>query len=191
VPLTETPEEAREGQIPDSPHPPEPGPQGDPQGNGSGDERATLLATLRGKREAAKADHYLDLDIPGYDGLLVARFRPFPIEKTERKMAEFQRNIGKQPVLLKAACDTLIDACEQVMVKKPDWEEPRPLDDEAIPPIAFDERLAQMLGYETSSARQVITGLFPTEQAVLSMNNKVTSWMQDVTQDVDASLLGE
>lgn len=171
--------------------PGEGGPQGATQGNGAADERATLLATLRKRREEAKADHHLDLDIPGYDGLMLARFRPFPIEKTERKMAEFQRLSGKQPMLLKSACDTLIDACEQIMLRKEEGGEPFAIDDDAMPPIGFDQRLAELLEFKADSARQVVLGLFATEQAVLAMNVEVSRWMQDVTRKTDEGLLGE
>jgi hypothetical protein len=166
-------------------------PQGSPQGNGSGDARATLLATLREKREANKAEHHLDLDLPGYDGLMVARFRPFPVEKTERKMAEFQKLQGKQPILLKVACDTLIDACEQVLLRKEEGAEPFPIDDEAMPPIGFDSRLSELLEFKADSARQVVLGIFPTEQSILAMNARVSQWMADVTSETDRGLLGE
>lgn len=173
--------------------------QGPVQGNGAGDEKATLLATLAVKREEAKADHWLDLPIPGYDNLMYARFRPFPVEKTERKMAEFQKLAGKQPLLLKSACDTLIDACEQVMLLPARFDGDIgdqgqnliPIDDDAMPPIAFDERLAHALNFKADTARQVVLGLFATEQAVIAMNIMVSRWMQDVTRKTDEALLGE
>lgn len=163
-----------------------------PEGaNGAGnDARMNLLASIRAKREEAKGDHVLDIDIPGYEGMVVARFRPFPIEKTERKMAEFQKMVGKQPVMLKAACDTLIDACEQIMIRNGPEDEPKPIDADAVPPIAFDSRLAELFGYSATTARQVVLGLFPTEQAIVAMNIRVSGWMQDVSSDTDRELLG-
>lgn len=164
-----------------------------PEGASDGEinEDGDLLATLREKRTALKEDHSLDLDLPGYDGLLVARFRPFPLEKQEKKMAEFQRAQGKQPILLKAACDTLIDACEQLMVRKPGQDEPVPIDPDALPPIAFDDRAAKLFKFEAKTARQVVIGLFPTEQSILAMNIRVSNWMTDVTRETDEELLGE
>lgn len=160
------------------------------QGGSPDDARATLLNSLRASREELKADHYLDLDLPGYKGQLVARFRPFPLEKQERKMAEFQKASGKQPILLKAACDTLIDACEQLMLRSEEGSEPFPIDAEAMPLIAFDTRAAELFGFSANSARQVVIGLFPTEQAILAMNVRVSQWMQDVTRETDETLLG-
>lgn len=175
--------------------------QGDTQGSGPEGARLSeegengpvrdLIGTLRAKREALKEDHWLDLDLPGYDGLLVARFRPFPLEKQERKMAEFQKAQGRSPILLKAACDTLIDACEQLMVRKNPGEDPVPIDEDALPPIAFDNRAAELFGFTATTARQVVMGLFGTEQSILAMNVRVSQWMTDVTREADEDLLGE
>lgn len=161
--------------------------------------QANLIAKVRELREIAKGDHFLDLPIPGLGDHVWARFRPFPAEKTERKMAEFQRLQGKAPVILKAACDTLIDACEQIMLLKEEFEgDPGtdgenliPIDPDALPPIAFDSRLAQVFEFEAPSARHVVQAMFPTEQAIIAMNVRVSEWMQDVTKKVDGGLLGE
>lgn len=161
--------------------------------------QANLLSKIRQLREEAKGDHHLDLPIPGLKDYVWARFRPFPAEKTERKMAEFQRLQGKAPVILKAACDTLIDACEQILLLPeqfggdigPEGENLIPIDPDATPPIGFDSRLAEVFNFEASSARQVVVGMFPTEQAIIGMNIRVSEWMQDVTKNVDGSLMGE
>lgn len=164
--------------------------QGDTQGDGAEGANHTLLNTLRAKREELKEDHTLDLDVPGYEGMLVARFRPFPVEKAERKMKEFQKLVGKQPVLLKAACDTLIDACEQLMIRKEPGTEPVPIDPDVEPPIAFDSRAAELFGFQATTARQVVIGLFPTEQSIVATNVEVSRWMQTLTRDTDEELLG-
>lgn len=165
--------------------------QGDPQGNGDGGARANLLTTLRAKREEAKADQYLDVDIPAYDGLLVARFRPFPIEKSERKANELRKlREAHAPVLLKASCDTLIDACEQLMVRTEVGGEPKPIDPDTDVPIAFDSRAAELFGFKADTARQVVIGLFPTEQAIVKTSVDVSVWMTTLQRESDEELLG-
>lgn len=165
-------------------------------------EKANLLAHVRELREAAKRDHHLDLPIPGLNDLVWIRFRPFPFEKTERKSAEFQKLMGKQPIAVKAACDTLIDACEQVMLLKPEFNGDigedgvnlMPIDEDALPPIGFDQRLAEAFGIPITpgmTARQIVLAMFPTEHAVVHMNIRVSEWMQDVTRKADGGLLGE
>jgi hypothetical protein len=162
-------------------------------------ERNNLLAKVRELRELSQGSHHLDLAFPGMNELVWARFRPFPVEKTERKAAEFQKLQGKQPILLKAACDQLIDACEQVLLLPerfegdigPEGENLIPIDEDAFPPIGFDSRLAETFGFSADKGRQVVVQMFPTEQAVIAMATRVGEWMQDVTKQTDTSLLGE
>jgi hypothetical protein len=163
-------------------------------------ERDDLLAKLRGLHKEAKAEHHLDLPIPGYQNLVWARFRPYEVAKSESKIKEFQK-IKNSPLLLKAACDTLIDGCEQIMLLPekfggdigPDGENLIPIDAEAVPLIRFDSRLEELFNIENPSrnARGVVTGLFPTEQSVLAMHVRVSQWMEDVTIESDETLLGE
>lgn len=165
--------------------------QGEGQGNTPESARATLLTSLRAKREALKADHYLDLDIPGYDGLLLARFRPFPIEKSEAKAKQLQKlQASNAPVLLKASCDTLIDACEQLMVRTEEGGDPKPIDPDTDVPIAFDSRAAELFGFSATTARQVVIGLFGTEQSIVAMSVEVSRWMTTLQRDNDEELLG-
>lgn len=162
-------------------------------------ERANLLEKVRGLREEAKRDHHIDLALPGMKGYVWARFRPFAIEKTERKLTELARAAGQQPIMLKASCDILIDACEQIFLLPdrhngdigPEGVNLIAIDDEAIPPIAFDARLASVFGFEAATARQVVIQMIPTEQAIIALSGRVSAWMQDVTRETDSGLLGE
>lgn len=136
----------------------------------------------------------LDLAIPGYKELLWARFRPYAVAKAEKKVPQFQRAVKKkQPIVLNSACDTLSDALEQLMVKKDDGEL-IPIDGEL--PVGFDQRLGEMLkipGVESmTTTRQIIIGVFPTEQSVLAMANKVNEWLQgELDEETNESFLGE
>jgi hypothetical protein len=177
-----------------------------------GDIRANLLAKLQEVHEEAKADHKLFLAIPSHKNLLWARFAPFPFDKTESKMAEFRKAQRQgQAVIFQAACDTLIDACEELMLlpeefgggtDKPDigvdsegkidGHNLIPIDPDAPIPYKFDERLVGLfIKNNPGSARSVVRELFPTEQSVVNMNVRVSQWMQDVTRDVNDDVLGE
>ena len=165
-------------------------------------EQSDLLAELQDLHQQAKEAHWLDLAVPGYKDLLWARFRPFPVEKTEAKIAEMRR-VARQggPVVLNSSIDTLIDACEQLMLlpKKfngdigPLGENLIPIDEAAVPPIGFDSRIEPLfkLSNPSKTARGVVLALFPTEQGITAMNVRVSQWMQDVTRETNEDLLGE
>jgi hypothetical protein len=76
------------------------------------------------------------------------------------------------------------------MVRKEAGAEPQPIDPEADAPIAFDSRAAELFGFQASTARQVVIGLFPTEQSIVATNVEVSRWMQTLSRDTDEELLG-
>jgi hypothetical protein len=155
------------------------------------DSSSTLLAHVREQRDKKLAeDHYLDVDLPGYDGLLVARFVPFPVAKSERAAPSMRKKMDKgEPILLDSACDTLINACEQIMVRKPGETDPIAIDDEN--PVRFDSRLAELIGLgKSETSRQVVKDLFFTEQGIIAVAMTVDTWMRDVTKEADEEFLG-
>lgn len=159
-----------------------------------GDERSVLLDQVRQRRqEILSTDYYKDVDIPGYLGMLVARFRPYTASKSERHSKSLRQRVERdEPVILDVSCQTLIDACEQVMVRKGRDTEPMPIDDEV--PVKFDARLAELLRIDlgpAGGARAVVKALFPTEQAVIATAMEVDQWLRDVTREADSVVLGE
>lgn len=153
-------------------------------------DETSLMAQLRAMREEAKGDKYLDVDLPGYKGLLVARFRPYPVAKAEAKTDVLRKKMGKRPILLQLACDTLTDACDEIFVRKTPASDLVSIDDTT--PVQFDSRLAEYLGIKgAATARQVVIETFPTEQAILDLSNTVGEWLKDTTAEVDEELLGE
>lgn len=161
-------------------------------------ESENLIGQIKSLREEAKSDHHLDLPIPGYQRLLWGRYRPFPSAKSEAGAAELRKAASRGlPIMLNASIDTIVDACEQIMVLKPEFngepgetgENLKPLDDEV--PIRYDVRLAELIGYQTRSTRDVVTGLFPTDQSIMAHSITIAQWLQDTTRKVDSGLLGE
>lgn len=175
----------RIGHVPDEPEQEQNG------GEFFTDDRDALLGHLRAMRqEFVTADHKLDLDLPGFQGLVLARFRPYQISKSEQKSRALQQRFEKkEPMILDAACDTLIDACDQIMVRKQKGDDPFPIDDED--PIKFEARLAELFGFQGTRAREIVKAMFPTEQSIIAMSIQVTEWLRDVTKDADEEALGE
>lgn len=165
-------------------------------------EREDLLQQIRDLHVEVKSEHHLDCDVPGYKNLLWARFRPYEVSKMEPRIKQFQQKKG--PVLLASACDTLLDACEQLMLLPAahgggtsdpdiglDGKNLIPIDDEI--PVGFDQRLEKLFALDNPSqtAKGIIKALFATEQGILAMHVRVQQWLQDVTQEASEELVGE
>jgi hypothetical protein len=158
--------------------------------------REGMISQIGDLREEGKKEHWMDEPISGYKNLLWARFRPFPIEKTEAKIAELRKQTG--PILLQSACDVLIDALEQLMLLPARFNgDPGEKGENLIPvddavPVRFDQRADELFKVPnpSKSARGTVLGLFATEQAILDLQVRVSRWMVDVTRETDAGLLG-
>jgi len=155
----------------------------------------TLKDRLRKRHEELQVEHHLDLDIPGYtfeDGAaLLARYLPLSgaqIDQMQKRMKK-----GKGSETLRGASDALILACEGMYVRQNEDAEPEPLDPEEDLPIKYDQRLVDYFGLEgkSMSSRQVLIALFPNEAAVIAQATRLSVWMEDVTEEVDESFLGE
>jgi len=166
-------------------------------------ERQSLLDQLAETRQEIKEQAKpLHLDVPGYKDQLWVRFRPYSISKTERKVRALQSGVNKKkPMLLAGACDTIIDACEQVMLLPErfhgdigeDGKNLITIDD--VVPVGFDQRLAQLFKVpgadRMTEARQVVMAMFPTEQAILKMSVTVSEWLNgELNEDADEEFLG-
>jgi hypothetical protein len=167
-------------------------------------ERASLLDELGSIREEIK-EHAppLHLEIPGYKGKLWIRCRPYEVSTTEKRTDQFQKaQKKKQPIILAGACDTIIDATEQLMLL-PDRFEGEigeeganliPIDE--ISPVGFDNRLLEIFKVKNAelvtNARQVVLAMYPTQQAVLRASITINEWLQgELDAESDEQFLGE
>lgn len=163
--------------------------------NGSNNDVGVLIDGIRTLREQRVGeDHFKDLDIPGYDGLIVARFRPYQMSKSERASKSLRERAQRgDPVILDVSCDTIAHACSEIMVRKPDGTIVS-IDEDV--PVRFDQRLSELLGLNVppppqGRARDVIKAMFFTEHGIVAMAMTVDAWLRDVYKEVDEDLLGE
>lgn len=153
--------------------------------------QANLIERLRAARREQEKPHYTVITIPGYEGLMGVRYKYVSAERIEQLSKKLQREIRKTKAKaegLLASLDTVIAACEEIVIRGSDDEEWQSLGD---PPIRFDDRLAETLGYEADNARDAVLGCFNNEHAIIRHNILVSRWLADTTTEVDESFLGE
>jgi hypothetical protein len=159
-----------------------------------------LLDEIRDLREEAKRDHHLILEVPGLKGKLGVRYKVIDSDQTE-KIAKRLRKV-KQSRNLIGSIDTLITACDQIVVHDPghvkclldddgELTEWRPIDPSSPIPVRFDSRLAEILHLPSSEAREIVAAVFQSDLSIIQQNVRVSRWMTDTTREVDDDLLGE
>lgn len=152
---------------------------------------------LKARREAIGSDKFINMDLPGYDGEFVVRFKRMRWEALAdiADQAQGGGNRSKRKVL-NGHADVIATACEELLIRRirPGGEE------ELVPmneffheifgdkPVRFDPRLSQFLELEidgTPTARKVVFGVFNNDLAVTALHNELGEWMQSSKGEED------
>ena len=145
---------------------------------------------LLARRSEAAAATTIDLDIPGYKGALVARYRLLDATIEGRQIAERLEKNYADPVDRNyyGALDTLIAACTGFYYR--DQEGSLTLiDDDGMGPMGYDKRLADFLEFPSDSARHPVEQVFNNRSvALLAHVRDLNAWMEHPTS---AAALGE
>jgi hypothetical protein len=151
----------------------------------------SVASTLQGLRgQLGKNATPLDLDVPGYDGILVIRYKWVPFSEIS-KNSEVLKRIGNQSALAVAACcETLISTCVEFLIRAEDGEL-HPLSQDDVPITFLDKRLAEALGFDASlGSRDYVRSTFSNDYALIETANTVMEWLQDTSKGVNKDFLG-
>jgi hypothetical protein len=159
-------------------------------------EQRSPLDRLRSRYRELQGPQHKDLDVPGYQGDLVARYKLIDPDVAKARGRQLAK-IPAEERLLIGAIDQLIEACDSIWVRNDDGDL-EPLDPSSEIPVRYDQRLAEILGIEGSPSkpRQVVQGVFTVEgqlnrPALISHAEEVGLWMQDVDSHTQETFLGE
>jgi hypothetical protein len=152
-------------------------------GNGNGAVIESHLDWLRARHDVLKADRHHDLEVPGYEGRLVIRCGPIPwpvLAKMQRQLADDADGRG----LLVANQDAIIAATREVLF------DGAPIDPSGEP-RKLDPALAELLGSDTKTAREMLTWLFPHELNIATAAGELGAWTQDANAETNRQFVGE
>jgi hypothetical protein len=154
-------------------------------------------ARARALRAKLAEDKTIELVVPGYAGLLGVRYRPIPENDWRELASRIERSGGTMDAAtgLEVALDVVIGACE-CLLWRDDPDQPWGIvEDDAGQPLRFDVRTAEWLGFEASSAREVVRGVFspegtkPISPAV--HGDAVAEWLRGNATAINRTLLGK
>lgn len=162
---------------------------------------ASVIDRLRDERKRALArPKQLDVEIPGYDGLLVARYKPLPWEELQELLDRLQGDYEEE---LKANIDGVIRSCDRIMVRQDDGElgsladQLREQGEQVEGEIAYDHRLVEILSLNVTpppegTVRELVLAVFAgavsPENAITHHATAIGGWMRGASMEVDASL---
>lgn len=145
---------------------------------------------LRRRRKEIGEDRTLDLDIPGYEGILVCRYQRLDWDELKKITDKASKSKNPRRELI-AHCDVLIKACQQFMIRKDGQLEPI---NNAYPevgeePVRYDQRLAAIFDISLSAgqgARTVVLALFNNDVAVTAHQGELVEWLSTSNAEDDA-----
>lgn len=153
------------------------------------------LSTLRDRYKALQSPHTKDIDVPGYGGALVARYKPIS-EDVYKALPKKVARLPEEERRLASMIDVLIEACDSLWERHADGTlgPLRPEDDPDTPVRYGDDRLAQTLGFEPSrTTRGNVRKVFTVDGevnagAIQDHYIEVDAWISDVSSEVDDTL---
>lgn len=145
----------------------------------------SLLADLRKRAGQLRDDDHIDLEVPGYQGRLVARYRALDRNQLDPILERATTKRGEQT---NAMCDGLCLALVELFGVDSDGKLVGLFDDQAA---RYDMDLAEALGLTPSdrSARGVLLALFgaPNERAAGLVNTQFRLYAEWLNGDVDGT----
>lgn len=163
---------------------------------------SSMMDALRARYDKIGQDTTINLDLPGYGGLLVARYHALDVQNDINRIGSRVQREFNTPAEqgLYGSIDTMVAACDGLYIRrdmsKPDQLESvgnDPIFEEAGNPIVkFDHHLAKFMGFdETSSARDLVLELFQhMETMILVHGQDLSRWMADVTKRTQDQFVG-
>lgn len=153
----------------------------------------SVLDVIRARRGARITEYEYDMPVPGYGGLLILRCTPLRGEMltTLRLRLERSKDPSRDFAL---AADILADVCVDVRARRQAGGEWEPLDPTGDP-VGINERLAELLQVEATTARQLVRAVFSLapspEMAAGDAVGDYLAWAQGADADLDDGLMGE
>lgn len=153
----------------------------------------SLFEQLREKRAEAQAGKETLIPIPGYDReppILMAKYRVLDgdvINKIARKVNQETRDQWDRQML--AAMDGMIAACVGMYVDLQDGNEPQQMTKNGLPIMGYTAELAEALEFAASSAREVVRGVFVSNDvAIMQHNIRLSMWMGNTSRKIDEDI---
>jgi hypothetical protein len=145
---------------------------------------------LKKRREAIAKPRFTTIPIPGYGGYLLAKYKVVPWEAVSKIAQRAERADDDPRTILNSQIDMMVIACEGLYTQNGPGQ-PEALMDDTGQIMKYDKRLSDSMGFEATSAREVVVGLFVEEFMISVHHTKLLEWMQREAIELDEEFVGE
>lgn len=154
------------------------------------DTSPSLQNRLSKRRAELQEDHPIDLEVPGFEDILVARYHPLDFQRSYKIENRHAKNKNEAERVLLTACDKLINACDGLYEKQEDGSL-RDLEYKWSAAAARD--LFGLDIEETVTARQALLAIFPgpLQMALLEHTRQYVEESNELQPQINEDLEGE
>lgn len=149
------------------------------------DGDSPLQARIAQRRKVLQSQRTLTIDVPGYEGILMAEYRVLPWQTIRKNVDRHQRQRDEGLRELYIAADGLMMACENLYEIKP------PNDTKVALDVVWGIAAANKLGIELepgTTARQALLAIFEVDSRIVGHYSELVSWQQGENQELDEEL---
>lgn len=143
----------------------------------------SLKDRVQARRKALQANHTKTFDVPGYEGILKARYRVLTLkEMTRAENRADNEKVDEETRTLYMFADVLVAACDAV------------LDAETDEPAVggkWSAALAEDLGFDVKTPRQAVLAIIERELVLTNHYREMRAWQEGAVALVDEELAGE
>lgn len=158
-------------------------------------EAGSALDRIKQIREEFQADNEVALDLPGYRGELLARYRPLPWEIIRGIANRVERNRRAPDIEVTVASDGLLNACFGFYFRGDDGERVAlKYNGEEI--TGYNSRLVAALdltdrnGIKPETPREIVKSMFPDDMALVSHYGSFMDWQAERDEEDEERVQG-
>lgn len=149
---------------------------------------------LRARRAALRKRRLMRVELPGWEGSLIAWFRPYEWEETKDITTRADNESAQAgDVGVRAELNASADLLARAVVDIKGWDGEKYIvlsEDEK--PLRFDNRLATVLDMPPAeTAREILIQCFGTDLSVVTVHQAIMSWSRNLDGDARAVMEGE
>jgi hypothetical protein len=155
-------------------------------------EAGSVISRLRELRKEHTEATTRKIELPGYQGELIAEYAPLPWDVVRGLAMRGERGKRNPQIAPIIAADGLANAIQGFFYRDPETGKETPLSLHGEPIESYGKALAQALGIDLgpdASVREIVRAVFPDEFALVAHYGALMDWQAERSDDDEERLV--
>jgi|SRR5215207_3594762 len=152
-------------------------------------EVGSVLSRLRELKQEQTEATTKKLELPGFRGELLAEYAPLPWDIVRQLAMRGERGKRNPQIAPIVAADGLANAVQGFIYRDNTTGEETPVSIHGEPIERYDKALAQALGIEGETTREIVRAVFPDDFALVAHYGAFMEWQAERSDEDEADLI--